>query len=103
MGYFKNSAFDPKVQLAISYKGQSAVDAGGVVRQFYTDVIEQLQSGCQDIPQLLEGKERRKLPVHNADTVLSGLMEIVEKIIAHSIAQTGVGVSCLSPAVYAYM
>ena len=38
-GYFKAVDFKPERRLQITYKGQSAVDASGVLRQFYSDVF----------------------------------------------------------------
>ena len=103
LGFFKANDFKPDIRLSITYKGQSAVDAGGVLRQFYTDVFRQLTTGCGDIAQLFEGKERRLLPVHNAGVVLSGLMELVGKILAHAIVHASSGMSSLCPAVYRYI
>ena len=101
--YFKNSEFDPKVKLTVTFKGQAAVDTGGVTRQFYTNVFDQMITGYEEIPRMFEGKDRRLLPIHNAGFVLSGLMEIVGKMMAHSIIQVGVGFAGLAPCIYQYI
>ena len=59
--------------------------------------------GGGDLSPLFEGYIYRKLPVYNAGTVLSGVLELVGKIIAHSIVQAGIGPCCLSPPVYRFL
>eukprot|EP00794_Sanderia_malayensis_P012484 gene12484-13767_t len=100
--YYKSSEFQSNTQLAIQYKGQAAIDTGGVLRQFYSDVFFQMMNGDGDLPPLFEGADTRKLPVHNVGTVISGVFELVGKIFAHSIVQVGVGPACLSPGVFKY-
>eukprot|EP00794_Sanderia_malayensis_P004249 gene4249-4814_t len=102
LAYYK-SDIDPTVKLQVQYKGQAAIDTGGVLRQFFSDVFTQMVCGEDDLPPLFEGPENHKLPVHNAGTVLSGVLELVGKIIAHSIAQVGVGPNFLAPAVYKFL
>ena len=40
MSYYKQLDFDPKKRLQIQYRGQPAVDTGGVTRQFFTKSLE---------------------------------------------------------------
>lgn len=101
--YYKDGDFDHNIKLSVTFKGQAAVDTGGVTRQFYTNVFDQMTTGCEEIPPMFEGKERRMLPVHNAGFLLSGLMEIVGKIMAHSIIQVGVGFAAMAPCIYKYI
>ena len=104
LGYYKESEFNPVLKMVVCYKGQAAIDTGGVARQFFTDVFTEMIEGSNSaIPTLFEGSDRRKLPIHNAGTVMSGIMEYVGKIMAHSLAQVGVGMCCLAPAVYRYL
>ncbi len=103
LAYYKSPEFQPYAKMIIQYKGQSAIDTGGVLRQFFTDVFTQIMEGGGDLPPLFEGYVYRKLPVHNAGTVLSGVLELVGKIIAHSIIQAGIGPCCLSPPVYRFL
>eukprot|EP00794_Sanderia_malayensis_P013280 gene13280-14649_t len=101
LAYYK-SDIDPTVKLQVQYKGQAAIDTGEVLRQFFSDVFTQMVCGEDDLPPLFEGPKNHKLPVHNAGTVLSRVLELVGKIIAHSIAQVGVGPNFLAPAVYKF-
>ena len=81
IAYYKSPEFQPYAKMIIQYKGQSAVDTGGVLRQFFTDVFTQIMEGGGDLPPLFEGYSYRKLPVYNAGTVLCGVLELVGKII----------------------
>lgn len=101
--YYKDSAFDASVQLRIRYKLQPAVDTGGVSRQFFTDVFNQLLIGGSGIPALFEGPTGRKMPIQNAAITISGIMNLVGKIISHSIVLTGIGPAFFSPTVYKYI
>ena len=40
--YYKSPEFQPYAKMIIQYKGQSAVDTGGVLRQFFTDIFTQI-------------------------------------------------------------
>ena len=100
--YLKGNDFDPTHVLVTTFKGQPAIDTGGVLRQFYTDCFQQMIVGC-DLPAIFEGCDNRKLPVHNTGIVLSGLMELAGKLMAHSIIQAGICVNHLAPYVYHYL
>ena len=40
--FYKRRDFDPKYPIRIIYEGQPAADTGGVLRQFYSDLLQQL-------------------------------------------------------------
>lgn len=101
--YYKSGNFDAASKIVITYKGQPAVDTGGILRQFYTDVFAQMVTGMEDIPPLFEGNDRRKLPIYSAAAVLSGLYEILGKIMAHALCLCGSGFGYCSPAVYKFI
>ena len=103
LAYYKRPDYDPQKKLRIRYSKQAAVDTGGVLRQFYTDCITQLIHGSDGIPALFEGCDKRKLPIFNAGVVISGMVKLVGRMLAHSISQVGIGINCLSPAVYWYL
>ena len=103
LGHYKSPDFDPHAKLIIQYRGQSAIDTGGVLRQFYTDVFDQMIDGGEDVPALFEGSDHKKVPIHNASTVLSGVFELVGKIIVHALVLANVGICCFSPASYRYL
>ena len=50
--------FDPAAPISVTYRGQPAVDAGGVKRQFFTDVLGQMASSTT--LRLLEGPKLKK-------------------------------------------
>lgn len=103
LAYYKSPGFDPTIRLKIRYRKQAAVDTGGVLRQFYTDVWTNLLEGSDCLPPLFEGKERRKLPSFNSGIIMSGVIKYVGKMFAHSICQEGIGFTHLAPAAYWYM
>lgn len=103
LAHYKDPNFDPSVPLKIRYKGQPAVDTGGVIRQFYTDSFCQMLEGVDGMPPLFEGAEGRKLPIYNTCVAVSGVMKLVGKLFAHCLVQTGTGPSFLAPVVYKYL
>ena len=103
LAHYKAPEFNPAIKMNVQYRGQSAIDTGGVLRQFFTDVFMHMVTGCEDVPPLFEGPINRKLPICSAGTVVSGVFELVGKIIAHGIIQAGVGMPCFSPASFKYL
>ena len=83
--------------------GQSAVDTGGVLRQFFTDCFDQMLDGGEDMSPLFEGHDRRKLPLYDSGLVLSEVMQMVGKIMGLSLLQAGIGMGCLAPSVFLYI
>ena len=59
--------------------------------------------GRGKIPQLFIGDDNRKAPVFPAPILMSGMMETVGEIMAHALVSAGVGMKCLSPAVYKFL
>ena len=93
--YYKRPSYDSIVPLQIKYRGQPAVDTGGVLRQFCTDVFPaQMLQGADGLPPLFEGNENRKLPFYNSGIAVSDVMKLIGKIFSHSIVK--VGLSCSS-------
>ena len=92
----KDSKFNPAKKLRIVYTGQPAVDTGGVMRQFYTELLAQIAKT------FFEGEEYC-IPVYNSSTVASGLMKLVGTIVVHSILQGGPGLPIFSPGIYNYL
>ena len=96
MSYYKHPDFDPKKSLRIQYRGQPAVDTGGVTRQFYTELL-------QVICDMFFHGGTYKSPNYSADIAASGLMRYIGTIFVHSILQGGPGFSVFSPSVYYYL
>ena len=99
--YYKSTDFDPSCPLQISYTSQPAVDSGGVLRQFYSDLFEGLADGKLTV--IFEGEPNRKVPSYRPNVVMSGLLEMLGKIISHSIAQGGPGFPFLAIPCYYYL
>ena len=70
--YFKNPSINIHKPLQVRYRGQPASDTGGVCRQFFTTVYEQILSGTDGIAPLFEG-DAAKLPylIHTLQLVRS--------------------------------
>ena len=95
--YYKNSDFDPNTPLRIAFEGQSAIDAGGPTRQFFTLVAEKM------IANFFVGTAGNFLPKIDANTILSEVFVVVGKVIAHSIVHGCSGLPFLCPAAYRYL
>lgn len=100
LAHYKNPDFDPASPIRVTYKGQPAVDAGGVKRQFFTDVLNQMSSSEL---KLLEGPDLRKSPTYDCGVISSGLMKLFGTAVAHAIVQARVGIPTLSRPFYWYV
>lgn len=96
LAFYKSQDFDPRKKLRIKYKDQPAVDTGGVVRQFFTELLKLLT--CE----FFHG-DKYKSPIYNSQVVASGMMKLCGKIIVHSIMQGGPGMPIFSPSIYYYL
>lgn len=101
ISYYKSLDFDPHCPLRVTYTSQPAIDSGGVLRQFYSDLFEGLAEG--KLMELFEGEINRKVPSYRPQAVMSGLLEMVGKMISHSIAQGGPGFPFLASPCYYYL
>lgn len=100
--YYKNPSFDPKKGLRFCIKGKIAIDTGGVLRQIYSDVFNSLAESKGGLV-LFKGDTTRKVPVFSNTHVLTGIFEIMGKLIAHSLIQGGPGFPYLAPIIYSYL
>ena len=101
ISYYKSIDFDPHCPLRIAYTSQPAIDSGGVLCQFSSDLLERLDEG--NLMVLFEGEVGRRVPTYRPHVVMSGLLEMVGKMIAHSIAQGGPGFPFLANPCYYYL
>lgn len=99
--YYKSSDFDPTVAIFVSLKGQPAIDTGGVLRQVFSDVFYNIANN-DGFKNVFSGNEY-KVPVFSNELVVNGFFEILGKMIAHSLVQSGPGFPYLSPAIYWYL
>ena len=93
--HYKSPEFDVKKTLRIQFKGQPAVDTGGVTREFYPKLF-------QVIGKMFFQGGKYKSPVYSADIVASGLIRYFSTVIVHSILQGGPGFPVLNPSLYCY-
>ena len=94
--YYKDSEFDPKKKLRIVFKNQPAADTGGVLRQFFTQLLKEISE------HFFFGEKSRR-PNYNSDIVSSGMMKLVGTIIVHSVLLAGLGFPVFSRSVYRYL
>ena len=85
----------------MQYKNEPGMDAGGVRRQFFSDLLNEF--AYSDKLGLFEGPPIRLRPTYNPQAVITGLMRLLGRIIAHSIVLEGIGFCFLSPAFYWYL
>ena len=89
--------------MKVIYKGQAAVDGGGVLSQFYSDGFSAVEECREGIPQLFESSANGLIPAYNVSLAGRDLMETFGSILAHAIIQTEIGISLLSPVIYEYL
>ena len=77
---------------------QPAVDTGGVRRQVFSDVFQQFAENKH--VQLFDGPRHSLRPRYTAESRSSGLFKTFGQMIAHAIAQDGVGCPCMSQACF---
>ena len=99
MLHYKHPSFVPTVPIRVSFKGQPAVDTGGVTRQFFTDVLAKFVR--QDSFQLFMGHSERLRPAYSPQVL--PLMKILGTIIGHSLIHEGPGFPFLAPFVFWYV
>ena len=99
--HYKSRDFDATTPLRIRIRNQVTVDNGGVLRQFYSDVFASLARS--DEMKLFQGEVRRRLPLFKNEHVITGIFEILGKMIAHSLVQEGPGFPYLAPVIYSYI
>lgn len=91
--------FNADSQLEIELVGKTTADLGGVRRQFFTQLL-------QEVPQklhLIEENGSIAFPTCNTDSLLSGHYARLGKLIVSSILQEGPGFPFFPKAVYYYL
>ena len=100
--FYKSPEFDPVIPVKIQMRGEPAVDTGGVLRQAFTDVFGEISSGNSCL-RLFRGSNGRLTPIYSSEHVLTGVFEVLGKMIAHSLIQGGPGFPFLAPGIYWYV
>ena len=94
--YFKGPAYCE--ESPISVQNGIAIDVGGPTRQFFEDVFKEILTGkCF---KLFEGTVGKLAPINSSATVMSGVLEVIGRICAHSLIQNGPAFNSLSPPIY---
>jgi len=100
--YYKDSDFNPEFQIKVQFRGEPAIDTGGVLRQAYEDAFLALAKGEAGL-KMFQGPFERVVPIYRSDNVLNGVFEVLGKMVAHSMIQGGPGFPYLSPVIYWYI
>ena len=101
--YYKKGEFDPKVPIKIQLKGQPAIDSGGVLRQSFSTIFALVARNEFLGLRLFTGPCYRLTPAYSSESILTGVFEILGKMISHSLVQNGPGFPYFAPAVYSYI
>jgi len=101
LAVYKSTSFDPTCPLLIQYRLQPAIDTGGVLREFYSDVFREfvVNTGMK----VFEGPPERLQFCYNHQALTCGLPKMLGTMIAHSLCQDGPGFPYLSPCSYYYI
>ena len=99
--HYKSPALDLKKPIQVRVKKQPAIDTGGVRRQVYDNVFNDFVSNTHI--KLFDGPSNSCRPLCTAESRSCGLFKVLGSMVAHSIAQDGIGFPYLSPTCYWYM
>ena len=102
LAFYKQGRFDKAAGMRIHIRGQPAIDAGGVRRQFFSVVFTELartESHCS----LFEGPSVKLRPVFKASILSSGVLSTVGTMVAHSLLLDGLGFPYLAEFCYYYI
>ena len=97
--FYKGSGFSPHAEVRISIEDHPVVDAGGVRRQFMSDVFSHFTTSQS--MRLFEGPKNRLRPCFRQSSI--SMLTLVGKMVGHSVIMDGVGFPFFSPACYYYM
>ena len=104
---YKDPGFNPKRPLRIIFGSEGerspGVDAGGLLRQFYSSFFGEVSNPYCSNTRLFEGEAPYFLPISTAETCLSEIFVVIGKMISHYICQGGEGFPALAPSVYKYL
>lgn len=101
VAFYKSPNFEPFQPIKITYIGQPALDSGGVKRQFYTDVFNEMATNNEF--KLFEGLPNRLLFNYNQTALSCGLFKMFGQMISHSVCQGCAGFPFLAPSMYYYV
>eukprot|EP00112_Aurelia_sp_Birch-Aquarium-sp1_P011558 Seg2427.11 transcript_id=Seg2427.11/GoldUCD/mRNA.D3Y31 product="hypothetical protein" protein_id=Seg2427.11/GoldUCD/D3Y31 len=99
---YKSPDFDPCLQIKMQIRGEPAVDTGGVLRQSFSDVFGEIAEEERYL-RLFRGQHARLTPIYSSEHVITGIFEVLGKMIAHSLVQDGPGFPYLAPGIFWYI
>ena len=99
---YKGPDFDPHVQLKLQIRVEPAVDTGGVLRQSFSSIFGEIAQGsCYQ--KLFRGPNTRLTPFYSSHNVLTGIFDVLGKMVAHSLVQGGPDFPYLAPGIFWYV
>jgi hypothetical protein len=101
VAFYKNPSFDPTRPLRVSFRGQPAIDTGGVLRVFFSSVKEKFCAA--ELFNMFEGSPSRLLFRYDQSCLAAGIPEILGKLVAQSLVQGCGGFPYLAPSHYYYI
>ena len=101
--YYKNNNVDPKTPIKVQLRGQPGIDSGGILRQAFSTIFALLARNEFLGLRLFTGSVCRLTPVYSSECILTGVFEIIGRMISHSLIQNGPGFPYFTPAVYSYI
>eukprot|EP00794_Sanderia_malayensis_P000772 gene772-64_t len=99
IAYFKGPEYEEQRPLSIQYG--KAINAGGLKRKFFQDVLDGILSGNE--MKLFEGCKSKFAPVSSSTTLMSNVLEVVGKIVSNSIVEGGPPFAHLASPIYRYL
>ena len=101
--HYKSPKFNEVVPIKVQMREELAINGGGgVLRQAFTNVFHEIASG-ESYLRLFTGHSQRLTPIYSSEHVLTGVFEVLGKLITHSLVQGGPGFPFLAPAIYWYV
>ena len=101
VGHYKSPCLKLDKPIRVVVDDCPAIDTGGVCRQVFSDVFKLFADNKH--AKLFEGPPNFLRPVCSAESRSSGLLKVLGTMVAHTIAQDGLGFLYLSPLCYWYL
>ena len=105
VAFYKNSKFNRHAGVRVNIRGQPVVDVGGVHRQFFFTLLQNLALPRESasVFMFFEGNPRRLCLAYKASILSSGMLTTIGTMIGHSIILDGQGFPYLSDYCYYYI
>lgn len=104
---YKNPTFDLGGDLSVEFRSfdtdELGVDAGGPTKEFFKELMKELQTGNYKGVRFFEGENDHLTPIYDYDLLSSGIFQIIGKMVLHSVLNGCRGIAGLSTAVKSYI